>query len=48
MIPVVVAVLFSLCFAIMIYRHHLRERRRELFLMKRHAVDYFEVHKSLW
>jgi hypothetical protein len=47
MIPVVVVVLFLLCF-VLIHRHHLREHRRELFVMKRHAAEYQEVHKSPW
>ena len=47
MIPFVAVVLLVLSF-ILLYRHRMQERRRELFLMKRHASDYQDLHKSPW
>jgi hypothetical protein len=47
MIPILLAVFSLLCF-VLIQRYRAQEQRRELFLMKRHAVDYFEAHKSPW
>ena len=47
MIPVLVVVLLVLCF-VLIHRYRVQERRKEQSLMKRHATEYQQVHKSPW
>jgi len=46
-VPILAAVL-SLLFVVVIHRHRARERRKELFLMRRHADNYADLHKSPW
>jgi hypothetical protein len=45
MIPVLVAVICLLGFAMLFNHHQERMHRKDLLLMKRHATDYAEQHK---
>jgi hypothetical protein len=37
-----------LVLGIVVYRYRVRERKKELRVMKRHAAEYVELHKSSW
>jgi hypothetical protein len=48
MIFVLMVAVALLCLWIFVRRYHVRERRKELLWMKRHADVYTEKHKSPW
>jgi hypothetical protein len=47
MIPALVTVFSVVCFGFLLRRHHTREHRRELHILKRHAASYAELDKQL-
>ena len=45
MVALLAAVIFILIFLVLIQRYRVREQRKELLIMRRHAGVYAEEHK---